>query len=235
MKDYLRNLFRKKSAIINTQNVNKDIADKHVDEQISAQAKPPKDESVDRANIVQDSNEGKQETQPVKRVFVCNSSMAKIGSKIIGFDDESVDELELPDGSRFWAKNYYQSKWMEQNAEDCTDFISVELYGTALIKTKYGLLRFNDNIIIEDNIVTQGKITNDEIEIKSPAAMFRISDHIKFHKNGNIKEGYLTNDVQINNQLYPSGSKIQFSDDGNNNCLIYKGRIISLEVTSEAE
>jgi ankyrin repeat protein len=235
MKDYLKNFFSKKNVILNTQDVNKDKADKHVDKQVSAQVKPPKDEPVDRAIIVQDLNEGKQETQPVQRVFVCNSSMTKIGSKIIGFDDESVDELELPDGSRFWAKNYYKSKWIEQKAENCTDYINVDLYGIAVIKTRYGLLRFNDNIIIEDNIVTQGKITNDEIEIKSPAATFRISDYIKFHKNGNIKEGYLTNDVQINNQVYSSGSKIQFSDDGNNSCFIYKGQLISLEVTNETE
>ncbi len=150
------------------------------------------------------------EPAPVK--YIEGTTIALLGERVVGFDDETVTHIGMPNGSTFWAKNFYVG--MEKSRVSYIDFA---LDGTASVQTQYGVIQFSgDSLRVADDVVTQGCASN-SIQIVSPDGIkVSLTSYLTFyHPGGNIESGYLAESLKVNGAEIPKNTKVTFPEDGN--------------------
>lgn len=209
---------RDKKNIQLEKSINPDIKEKN---RIS-----PKQPKSDKTEVTKNE---KPKEQPKPKQYIRDTSIAQLQEKTIGFDNESVVQLELPNGSTFWAKNYYFSKYSGGNNEGLA-YINFEIDGFATIKTQYGNITFTGkNIIIIGEIVTQG-YSHEPIKIATPSGtLLCINTYLEFYPaSGNIRSGYLSENLIVKDIEYAKDRKIEFPEDGNLTSIKIDQEIIQL-------
>ncbi len=164
--------------------------------------------------------------------YIGNSKIAILQKRIIGFDDESIVEIELPDGSTFWAKNFSVFSGDKETID-----INFYLDGIACISTKYGNISFSgDSLRVKGGIVTEGLAIN-SITINSPEGVsVPLTSYLSFYwPSGNISRGYLGENFIINGIEYPKDAKVEFPEDGNLSYVKIDGKQVQLKELQQNE
>jgi ankyrin repeat protein len=170
--------------------------------------------------------------KPAPKKYIRNSKIAILQEKIVGFDDESIVEIELPDGSTFWAKNFSVFSGDKETID-----INFYLDGIARISTKYGNISFSgDSLRVKGGIVTEG-LANNSIAIHSPEGVsVPLTYYLSFYwPGGNISRGYLSENLTINGIEYPKDAKVEFPEDGNLSYVKINGKQVQLKELQQYE
>jgi len=170
--------------------------------------------------------------KPAPKKYISNSKIAILQERIIGFDDESIIQIELPNGSTFWAKNFSVFSGDKETID-----INFYLEGIARISTKYGDISFSgDSLRVKDGMVTEG-LAISSIEIHSPEGVsVPLTYYLSFYwPGGNISRGYLSETLTINGVEYPKNTKVEFPEDGNLSYVKIDGKQVQLKELQQNE
>jgi len=170
--------------------------------------------------------------KPAPKKYIRNSKIAILQERIIGFDDESIIQIELPNGSTFWAKNFSVFSGDKETID-----INFYLEGIARISTKYGDISFSgDSLRVKDGMVTEG-LAISSIEIHSPEGVsVPLTYYLSFYwPGGNISRGYLSETLTINGVEYPKNTKVEFPEDGNLSYVKIDGKQVQLKELQQNE
>ncbi len=165
-------------------------------------------------------------TEQAPKNYIEGTTIACFGEKVVGFDNETVIHIGMPNGSTFWAKNYYVG--MEKSMVSYINFV---LDGTASVQTQYGMIQFSGGSLrVADDVVTQGCASN-SIQIISPKGItISLTSYLTFyHPGGNIESGHLAESLKVNGVEMPENTKVTFPEDGNLSYISVNNELIQLK------